>query len=126
MSRAKTTMYFDGGCPLCRREVAHYRRLDRARRIRWIDIDRHREALEHEGIGYAQAMSRLHVRDRQGITRNGVEAFLALWDDLPGYRWLARGIRLLRLGTILDRGYGAFARSRYRRRCTGSTCTPLR
>jgi predicted DCC family thiol-disulfide oxidoreductase YuxK len=56
----KPTMVYDGGCPLCRREVAHYRRLDRADRVRWIAITREPEALASHGIGYAAAMERLH------------------------------------------------------------------
>jgi len=32
------TVYFDGACPLCRREIAHYRSRDRAARIAFLDI----------------------------------------------------------------------------------------
>lgn len=32
------TMFYDGGCPVCQREVNHYCRRDRARIVRWIDI----------------------------------------------------------------------------------------
>ena len=31
-------MFYDGGCPLCSREVAHYRRLDRRNNVSWVDI----------------------------------------------------------------------------------------
>ena len=30
-------VFYDGGCPLCRREIAHYRRIDSAERLRWVD-----------------------------------------------------------------------------------------
>ena len=26
-------VFYDGGCPLCRREIAHYRRIDSAERL---------------------------------------------------------------------------------------------
>lgn len=34
--RQRATVFFDGGCPMCRREIAHYQRLDAAGRIRWL------------------------------------------------------------------------------------------
>jgi predicted DCC family thiol-disulfide oxidoreductase YuxK len=115
-------MFYDGGCPLCRREVAHYRRLEGAQRIDWIDIDANREALMSAGIDHRTAMQRLHVRDRHGNLRSGGAAFLALWDELPRYRWLARAVRLFRLSAPLESAYAAFARRRYRHRCANGAC----
>ena len=31
-------VYFDGGCPLCRSEIAHYRKLDAAGRVDFVDL----------------------------------------------------------------------------------------
>ena len=44
------TVFYDGGCALCSKEIAHYVRLDRVRqRMRWIDITRNEHRLtEHE------------------------------------------------------------------------------
>jgi len=118
----KPIMFFDGGCPLCSREVAHYRRLDRERRIRWVDITREPAALEAHGIAYQDAMERLHVRDKDGRMLVGMPAFVALWRQLPGYRVLASVVTRLRLVGLLDRVYSAFAAWRYRRRCDGDLC----
>ena len=30
-------VFYDGGCPLCRREIAHYRRIDSTGSLRWVD-----------------------------------------------------------------------------------------
>ena len=38
MSDAKLTVYFDGACPLCQREIAFYRRQRGSERITWHDI----------------------------------------------------------------------------------------
>ena len=71
----KTTMYYDGGCPVCMRGVRHWRRLDWARRIEWVDLMEHPDALAAEGIGFAAAMDVLHVRCRDGRLMVGVPAF---------------------------------------------------
>ena len=110
------TMFYDGGCPLCRREVGHYRRLDRARRVRWIDIDGQGEPLEPFHLTRSDAMARLHVLDRDGQMQSGAAAFVALWSALPYYRWLARFVQSLGLIPILERLYVPFARWRMSRR----------
>ncbi len=120
----RTTMFYDGGCPLCSREVAHYRRIDQKGRIRWIDIHANPHLVESIGVNYEEAMARLHVRDAGGEVQTGVWAFAAVWDALPYYRWLARTLRALRLLPALDRAYTWFARWRFKRRaCATGSCT---
>jgi predicted DCC family thiol-disulfide oxidoreductase YuxK len=60
-------MYYDGGCPLCRREVAHYRRLDSDARVRWLDLSEDPSELQQLGVSLAEGMARLHARDRLGL-----------------------------------------------------------
>jgi predicted DCC family thiol-disulfide oxidoreductase YuxK len=110
------TMFYDGGCPLCRREVGHYRRLDRTRRVRWIDISMPEEWLEPFCLTRSDAMARLHVLDGEGKMQTGAAAFVTLWSALPYYRWLARLVRSLGLVPLLERLYVPFARWRMSRR----------
>jgi len=117
----QTITFYDGGCPLCRREVQHYRRIDHASAVQWIDIDTEGDLLEEFGITRATAMSRFHVLDQEGQMQTGAAAFVALWSALPYYRWLARFMRSLGLIPFLDRIYEPFARWRLARRC--GSCT---
>lgn len=117
-----TTMFYDGSCPLCRREVAHYRRLDQAGRVRWLDISQDASQLEALGVSRIEAMRRLHALDASGELVSGAWAFAAIWQQLPGYRWLARVVRTLHLLPAIDWGYRGFARWRFRRRCRDGTC----
>jgi predicted DCC family thiol-disulfide oxidoreductase YuxK len=119
-------MFFDGACPLCRREVAHYQRLDRAGAIRWVDISRERAELDAAGIPYAHAMARLHAVDGDGQVLSGVPAFLAIWRHLPYYRRLGRVIESLRLVSLLEAAYRRFAARRLRSRCAAGACMPER
>ena len=53
------TLLFDGGCPLCLREVRFLQRRDRDQRLAFVDIDAADYDPEaHAGISYRQAMGR--------------------------------------------------------------------
>lgn len=117
------TVYFDGMCPLCRREIAHYRRLDRAGALRLVDLHAAGPELQAIGVRRRDALQRLHVLDPARRLHTGVAAFAVIWDRLPRYRWLARLVRALRLGPVLELGYGAVTRRRLRGRCARGTCS---
>lgn len=112
---ARVVVFYDGGCPVCRREIAHYRQLDRLGRVDWHDISTQAEVLEDVGLGYDEAMRRFHVVDAEGVLRSGAEAFIVVWQQLPGWRWLARTVRMLRMTSALEWGYGHWAERRWRR-----------
>lgn len=121
-SAKQTTVFYDGGCPLCRREIEHYRRLDEENRCRWADISIDVSELEARGISLATAMARLHVVDACGDMHTGAYAFAAMWDQLPYYRSLARGLRSLHVLPLLEAAYGYFALWRFQRRCAQGFC----
>lgn len=120
--RSQTIMFFDGNCPLCSREVRHYKRLDRNRRIDWIDINQHMGLLDAFGVSHETAMRRLHVLTYDGRLVSGAHAFAAVWLELPYYYWLAKALYTIRAMRLLDVGYERFAQWRYRRRCQAGTC----
>lgn len=111
----RAVVFYDGGCPVCRREIAHYRRVDRQQRIDWHDIVAHPEALERVNLEFEQAMRRFHVVDTQGVLRSGAQGFIVVWQQLPGWRWLARAVRVFRLTAVLEWGYDKWAERRWRR-----------
>jgi len=112
----QTITFYDGGCPLCRKEVQHYRKIDRAHAVQWIDIDAQGDQLEDFGITQATAMTRFHVLDHEGQMQTGAAAFVALWSVLPYYRCLAKLARSMGLIPLLERLYIPFARWRLVRR----------
>jgi predicted DCC family thiol-disulfide oxidoreductase YuxK len=118
------TAFYDGGCPLCRREIAHYRRIDRRSAIHWVDITSDRAALDAAGLDLATAMRRIHAQEPDGRLVTGVGAFVAIWRRLPWYRRLAALVTGLRLTGPLDLVYGRFADWRLRRRCADGLCLP--
>ena len=118
-----TVMFYDGACPICSREVAHYQRVDRAKRVDWVDISQDRRLLHELAIPYPVAMERLHVLYRDGRILQGAYAFAAVWSELPGYQHLARLLRFPGMLAGLDVAYGWFARWRSQRQCTEQRCS---
>ena len=118
----RPVMFFDGGCPICRREVDFYRRLDQAGRVQWYDITADTRALTALGIRPRDAQARLHALDRQGSIRIGAAAFVAIWRELPYWRWLARLAAVPGMVAVMDAVYRPYARRRFRRRCAEGAC----
>lgn len=114
---ARPTVFFDGSCPLCSREIQHYRQLPGSDSIHWVDASCEPTALSEAGLSVATAMRRLHARDASGDWHVGLDAFLLIWRRLPRYGWVAwlLGNRLAR--PLFSRLYNVFADWRYRRRC---------
>ena len=111
----KPVVLYDGSCPVCSREIAHYRRRREAGNIVWIDASKDLVNLDSLGISQQQAMSTFHARDEHGVWQTGVDAFLLIWSTLPAYRWLARLVDFFRLRPLLAWGYQYFLK--WRQRC---------
>jgi predicted DCC family thiol-disulfide oxidoreductase YuxK len=120
--RSATRVFYDGDCPLCRREIAHYRRLRGADRLVWVDIAHDQATLDAHGLSREAAMAKMHVLDAAGQWQTGARAFAEMWSHLPVYRWLARILRNTGTLPVLDRGYSLFARWRLLRRCDSASC----
>ena len=118
----KPVVFFDGGCSMCSREIAHYRKRRGADRIRWVDISGADSAISQYDLSRSAAMARFHVLDINGCWQIGAWGFAELWSHLPAYRWLAHTVRSLRVLPILDVAYNRFARWRLRKRCINDSC----
>ncbi len=88
------TVFFNEGCPICRAEIDHYRRLAAAGGAP-LDFQSTGAAdLAAFGLGPEDLKRRLYVLDGQGRLQAGVDAFAAVWSLLPRYRWAAGLVRL--------------------------------
>lgn len=91
---ADLTVYYDGGCPLCRAEIGHYRRSGGAGRLAFVDVSGEGAAALGPDLDRAAALRRFHVRGPDGRLTDGAAAFARLWLALPGWRWLGRLLSL--------------------------------
>lgn len=106
MQNAELTVYFDGSCPLCRREIAFYRRLRGAERLQWLDVSA--GVPLGPDLSCADAMRRFHVRDARGRLFSGGAAFARLWQALPGWRVVGWLFARPPLSWLLDLAYRGF------------------
>jgi len=106
------TVFFDGSCPICRREISFYRRQRGAEYLSWIDVSQNPDGEIISGLSRERAVSRFHVLEENGALRSGGQAFAALWLHLPGFKWLGRLFRLPVLAWMLERSYRLFLKYR--------------
>lgn len=102
------TVFYDGACPLCEREIAFYRGRKGAERISWVDVSRISEDEVAPGLTKDKALARFHVMKVGGSLVSGGRAFAELWVALPAFRLVGRIARKGPLPWILDRAYGVF------------------
>jgi predicted DCC family thiol-disulfide oxidoreductase YuxK len=106
------TVYYDGACPLCSREIAHYRQARGAGRLDFVDVARCAPAALPPGLTRGAALARMHVRLDDDSIVSGAAAFAALWRQLPGYAWAGRIASLPVILPLLEAGYRVFIRVR--------------
>lgn len=109
------TVFYDGLCGLCSREIAFYRRLSPRAPIAWCDIARDPAPLEQRGISQADGLYFLHAEDSAGHMHVGLDAFVLIWRHFTGWRLLADFVRLPGIRPAADRLYRWFAAYRFKR-----------
>ncbi|WP_290788199.1 thiol-disulfide oxidoreductase DCC family protein [Halomonas sp.] len=112
-ARNPVTLYHDGHCPLCQREVAWLARHPRRERVALVDIQAEDFDAEAVGRSFDAMMGRLHLQDGGGRWFIGMDASRALYAVL-GYRRLVWLSCLPGIAPLMDAGYRWFARRRVR------------
>lgn len=103
------TLFYDGLCPLCSREIDHYRRAaasDPA--VRFVDIASPGFDAGAHGLDPLRVHREMHVKEGDRV-HVGVDAFLAIWRRVPGHRWLLNLSRIPGVSDLMHVGYFLFA-----------------
>lgn len=118
------TVYFDGACPVCSREIAYYRRQPGADACAWVDAAACTEPALGPGLTRSAALGRFHVRRADGKLVDGMRGFAALWQVLPRTAWLGRLASFGPVPRLLDAAYRAFLALRPLWRSAGPRAAP--
>lgn len=105
MPASKPTVYYDGSCPLCRREIGYYRARSGAENFDWTDVSAASDGMVAPDLCQADAMARFHVRDGDGRLVSGAPAFARLWSGISGFRWLGAAAGLPVVRQIMQAAY---------------------
>lgn len=104
--KATVTVWYDGGCSLCVREIAMMKRLDRDDYIRIVDVDDESAVCP---INRELLLRRFHAREgADGPLLDGAAAFAAMWRAVPLFRPLGLLARNRAVLWILERLYSVF------------------
>lgn len=107
-TQTNPTVYFDGGCPVCSREIAMYQRQPGGESVCWVDVTQCDPAALGDGLSREAAMARLHMRLPDGRLVSGAAAFTGMWAALPRWAWLGRLLGTRATLWLLEGGYRFF------------------
>jgi predicted DCC family thiol-disulfide oxidoreductase YuxK len=107
-----TTVYYDGACPICSREIAQYRKIQGAERLDFVDVTTCDGMGLGRGLSRDAALARMHVRRADGSLASGAAAFAEIWQQLPQLAWFGRLAALPIVLPALEVGYRVFLRVR--------------
>lgn len=122
MAAYPLTVFFDGACPICDREIALMRRLDRQRRLIFCDFSRRDYDPTSINVSSADLGRVIHARWGNGSVIIGVDVFRAMWEAV-GLGFLARLSRVSVVEPLILKAYAWFARNRLRLTGRSSACT---
>jgi predicted DCC family thiol-disulfide oxidoreductase YuxK len=109
----KIKLLYDGLCPLCMREVNFLQKRDAGRGIvAFVDIaDLDYAPEEHGGVGFEDAMGRIHAVLPDGTVIRDVAVFRRVYEEL-GMGWIYAATQWPVVGAIANQLYTLWAKLR--------------
>ncbi len=104
----EVTVWYDSECPLCVREIALMRRLDRRRAIDFVNL----QAAGDCPVDRERLLARFHAQERGEPVVSGAAAFAAMWRAIPVLKPLGLLARIKPVLWLLERAYIGFLRIR--------------
>ena len=109
------TIFYDGKCGLCSKEIEHYRKIAPRGIFHWQDITQSMVLLSDHGGSLSEGLKKLHAVDESGKLLRGVDAFILIWQQLDYWKMLAFIVRLPGIYKVAGWLYDAFAQWRFSR-----------
>ena len=121
----KLTVYYDGQCHLCSREIEMYRNKDVDNKIIFQDISLASFDAKTEHLNPEEVHKVFHVKNAKGELLKAVDGFIAIWDELDTFQPLSKMAKSKLIRPFFDLGYYSFAKIRPllpKKECNDGTC----
>jgi len=106
-------IFYDGGCPLCVKEMRHLKRLDKEGRIQFENVNEPDFSQRYPQVEVAKANQYLHGQVSSGEMIYGLDVTHEAW-SLVGKGWIIAPLRWPVIRWFADKTYLFFARNRNR------------
>ncbi len=108
-------VFYDDACPLCNREIEHYKGLKAVHSIDWVGIESSWEHVQQYGYSKETLLRRIHAVHSDGSMVSGAAVFALIWSSLEYYRVLGFVVTKFRLVSMMDFFYKYFAEWRFKK-----------
>ncbi len=105
---SRVIVWYDGACPLCIREIALMRKLDRREAITFVDIS---TPVASCPLDRQLMLDRFHASE-DGHILSGAAAFAAMWRAIPVLRPIGQFARIPGVLPVLEALYNQFLKIR--------------
>ena len=109
------SVFFDGKCNLCSKEINYYRRIAPKNTFNWVDITKTPGELDKFEIKLSDGLRLMHVADSNGNIFTGVDAFIIMWKQIKYWKFLGLFVSLPIVKQIANLLYQYFADWRFNR-----------
>ena len=107
------TVFYDGKCSLCSKEINYYKTIANPKNFTWLDVANNPNYLKSIDVNLSDALMQLHVLDNKNNIYVGVDAFIIIWRNLRFWRILSFIVSFPVIKQIANVFYKKFAERRF-------------
>ena len=111
MNTVKLTIFFDGKCPLCKREIDFLHSRNHKGQLKFVDINSSDFSFDKFGITYKQAMERIHALKSDGSLIKDIKVFQEAYSFI-GLGWIYAPTKLPVIYKFISLIYRVWAKYR--------------
>lgn len=93
----------------------YYKKIAPSDKFTWCDITLDSNPLTQRGFSLRNGLMFFHVEDENGTMHTSLDAFIIVWRELRGWRYLAKIASLPVLKPLMNRVYKIFATYRFKK-----------